>query len=170
MSRDLFRSLALRDAGAVIRYHTARMTRQQTVAEHSFGVAMLVLEVEPTDFTLVKAALYHDLSEAATGDIPAPAKWDNPRLAVLLNEIEGEYESRQGIALSLTPHQQHVLKWCDTMELVLWCFEEWRMGNEYARRVMHRGIEHVAQRVHHPNTDAAVFFNTFLQEVRSHER
>lgn len=165
-----YRTQALRDAGAVVRYHTARMTRQQTVAEHSYGVAMLVLEIEPTDFMLVRAALYHDLSEAATGDIPAPAKWDNPQLAAVLTEIEAGYDARFGTALPLNPYQKHVLKWCDTMELVLWCREEWLMGNGYAKRVMYRGIEHIVQRVQHPNDIAVSFFNTLLMEIKTHER
>jgi 5'-deoxynucleotidase YfbR-like HD superfamily hydrolase len=157
-----YRIQALRDASAVVRFHTARMTRQQTVAEHSYGVAMLVLEVEPTDFLLVRAALYHDLSEAATGDIPAPAKWDNPQLAAVLTEVEAEYDARFGTAIDLTPYQKHVLKWCDAMELVLWCREEWCMGNAYAREIMRRGMDHVMQRVRHPNDRAAAFFNAVL--------
>ena len=44
------------------------------------------------------------------------------------------------------------------------------MGNEYAKRVMHRGIEHIAQRVDHPNGKAVSFFNTLLMEINTHER
>lgn len=161
---SLIKTQTLRDAGAVVRYHTARMTRQQTVAEHSYGVAMLVKEVEPGDHLLLIAALHHDLSEAATGDIPAPAKWDNPELSKVLTAIEAKYDTRYGTAVQLSDHQAHVLRWCDTMELVLWCREEWRMGNKYAETIMLRGLDHISHTLGHPNEAAAIFFYDVLQE------
>jgi 5'-deoxynucleotidase YfbR-like HD superfamily hydrolase len=75
--------LTLRFAGffhgsQVRRYHTATPLREQTVADHSFGVAMLSLlmaegtTINPVD--LLTAALTHDLSEFLVGDTPSPAK------------------------------------------------------------------------------------------------
>lgn len=122
----------MRDAAAVQRYHTVRTLRQQTLADHTFGVMMLIRHIYPDARREVYlAAMHHDLPEFVTGDMPAPAKAASPALAILLEEAERGtaplYEE-----FGLTPHEESVLKWCDYMELVLWCLEEVQMGNAYA--------------------------------------
>lgn len=138
-------ALKMRDAGATKRYHTARTLRTQSVAEHSFGVAMLIAEVEPNaSAELLMAALHHDLAEVATGDIPAPAKWNHPSLKDIIARIEAEYDKEHGTSTDdLSPQELHVLKWCDMMELVLWCLEEYHMGNTYALEIVGRGMEYL---------------------------
>lgn len=67
---------------SVKRWHMIDTTRQQTLAEHSANVAMLVMLVAATApiFTfgdpsmLAAAALVHDLPECFTGDIPTLTK------------------------------------------------------------------------------------------------
>ena len=52
--------------------------REQSLAEHSFNVAMIArdiaVEAGMDDSNIVKYALDHDLDEIMTGDIPSPAK------------------------------------------------------------------------------------------------
>jgi HD superfamily phosphohydrolase YqeK len=54
------------------------MSRQQSLAEHTFMVALvaehLANSLGLTTHHVVRLALYHDLEEVMTGDIPAPAK------------------------------------------------------------------------------------------------
>ena len=53
-----------RAAGAVKRYHIVRTLRQQSVAEHSWNVALLVYMIYPqASPKLIKAALTHDVAE-----------------------------------------------------------------------------------------------------------
>jgi 5'-deoxynucleotidase YfbR-like HD superfamily hydrolase len=119
-----------RDAGGVKRYHTQRTIRTQTVAEHSFGVCMLIRQVQPDcSRTLLFAALHHDLPELMTGDIPAPAKRAHPQMDTYLEEFEASLHPLYFNTAFLTAEEAALLKWADTMELVLWCLEEWRMGN-----------------------------------------
>lgn len=137
----LMQSICLkREAAAVKRWHTARTQRMQTLAEHSYGVAMLAQELDPQcRKQVLMAALWHDLPEYITGDAPAQAKRLAPQLAVVLEEMErgcGElYRDFQ-----LTVYEEHLLKFCDTMELVLWSLEEVLLGNTYALDPVKKGI------------------------------
>lgn len=124
----------MRDAAAIDRYHTHRTHRRQSVGEHSFGVMMLIQQVYPeARKELYLAAMHHDLPEFITGDIPAPVKRSAPHFAVMLEELEKStaplYQD-----FGLSAFEEAVLKWCDTMELVLWCLEELHLGSVYGRR------------------------------------
>lgn len=133
--------LFLRDAAAVTRYHTQRTLRQQTLAAHQYGVAQLIHYVWPEcRKELLLAAMFHDLPEYITGDIPSPAKRNSPQLAILLEEIEkgcGPLYQDFG----LTSAEECVLRWCDTFELVLWSNEERILGNQFVVPMLKRGIE-----------------------------
>lgn len=133
-------ALLFRDAGAVKRYHSCRMTREQTLATHSFGVAMLVQQVFPEcRKEVILAAMKHDLPEFITGDIPAPVKRASVGMSLMLEEMEKGtaplYED-----FDLTSPEASVLKWADLMELVLWCLEEVQIGNTYAMKQAQTGI------------------------------
>ena len=139
--KPLVEARLYRDAGAVKRYHAQRTLRTQTVADHTFGMLMLIKQVAPhLDKTALYAAiLHHDLPELMTGDIPAPIKRAHPALGPLLEEIE------QGLAplylpVDLLPEDAALLKWADTMELVLWCLEEVRLGNSFVVPMVSRGL------------------------------
>jgi 5'-deoxynucleotidase len=70
------------------RWSLMRNTHPENVAEHSFHVAILAHALctiaetvyhkdVPTD-RIVAAALFHDVAEVLTGDIPTPVKHHNP--------------------------------------------------------------------------------------------
>lgn len=123
----------LLDGAGVLRWHTQRMLRQQTVAEHSFRAALILLAVYPDcRIELLRAMLTHDLAEIETGDVPATTKWAHPALAKELKNIESDYETRNNIHEDLSEEERYVLKWCDYVELMSWCAEEAKMGNTYA--------------------------------------
>lgn len=163
----------MRDAAAVRRYHTRRMLREQTLAEHSFGVQQLILQIMPEPpARLLVAAIHHDLPEYVTGDVPGPAKRASPRMEVLFEELE------KGCAplyldCNLTPYEEAVLKWCDTMELVLFCLEEVQMGNAYAGETVATGLRWVRNYtvVNQPTSRAGLraimLFNGALRQAMS---
>lgn len=129
--------LEYRESSAVKRLHTVRTIRTQTVGEHSHGVAVLVMLVEPEcSAMLLKAALTHDFAERASGDIPSTAKWAYPDLAKAVNAIEEQYERRKGLRWPLTEHEALVLRFCDYLELLMWSYEERGMGNSFAMEVV----------------------------------
>lgn len=124
--------MKLRDAAAVTRWHTMRTQRTQTLAEHSFGVAQLALYIYPqSSAALLSACLWHDLAEYTTGDMPAQVKWRSEAIKNALERLEGEYNREHNLVTSLTKKEKHILKWCDSMELILWCHEELELGNRH---------------------------------------
>lgn len=158
-----------RDAGAVKRYHVKRVLRTQTVAEHTFGVLMLVKQVMPAMLNahMVTAILHHDLPELITGDIPAPIKRAHPELGPLLDSIEAGMAPLYDQAdARLTAEQHALLKWADRMELVQWCLEEWRMGNTYVKDTIRRGMGWI-QAARIPSANAVTLTNEVLKEMES---
>jgi 5'-deoxynucleotidase YfbR-like HD superfamily hydrolase len=126
--------LLMRDAGAVHRSHTCRTLKDRNVAEHSHGVAMLVLLLYQAcgclpPARMLAAALVHDLSEIATGDMPAPVKVEHPDLKAMLNRISTAWEEQYGLRYTLSENEAHLLLWCDRMDFALFTFEEIEMGN-----------------------------------------
>ena len=68
-------------ASNVMRWHTVPMVKMQSVAEHSFNVAIMCLELSTRlglgyrgTHHLVIEALHHDLHEIIDGDTPSPVK------------------------------------------------------------------------------------------------
>jgi 5'-deoxynucleotidase len=136
----------LRDAGSVQRYHTTRTHRRQTIAEHSWGVATLLMMVcDNPPARLLGAALLHDVPEVITGDVPAPAKWRSKPLTDALAELEAEWMATFKMEFpELDEAEARLLKWADSIELVLWCLEEVEMGNRPMLALAQRGHDHAA--------------------------
>lgn len=131
------------NGGETVRFHTWPVLRPQTVAEHSFHVAMLVSLMAGYDapglsVPVLMAALTHDLAEHKTGDLPAPVKravgealgipgfraaW-NAHEESLLREVELDWEDK------LSPMESHWLKLADAMQGALYCIRERMMGNK----------------------------------------
>lgn len=124
------------------RYHTIDTHGQQSVAEHSFYVCLLVSElVEKPSVALLKAALYHDLPEGETGDIPATTKWKYPKLAEEVKAAENDFIERHGLAVSLPDREWLALKYADMGELVLYATDQIMLGNRNMLPVGKRGLD-----------------------------
>jgi 5'-deoxynucleotidase YfbR-like HD superfamily hydrolase len=83
----------LREAFMVRRYHTTgHVSRDETVGHHTANVMAILFYLydDGPPLLLLKAALHHDATELATGDIPATAKWAHPGLAEALLKAEKE--------------------------------------------------------------------------------
>ncbi len=136
---------ALREAAMTIRCHTQRTIKPQTVAEHSYHVAMLVWKLcdrEPSA-ELIKAALFHDLAEAVTGDIPATLKWKSPTIKAELQRFEELFDAENHLYVSLTPKEEAILKWADGLELMWHCIDEINMGNRFVLEMYNQISEHL---------------------------
>lgn len=119
--------------GKTKRYHTEDTLTEQTVADHSFGVAMLVLLMQPrVRKEVLLAALVHDLAEHQVGDVSAPVKRANPELKANLDAMEHRLLAEQGLnfADNLTESELILLKAADCMDGMLFCVRERRMGGD----------------------------------------
>ena len=130
----------LREAGSVERCHTIQHHGSYSVGRHSWDAAALLLVLHPSpSVALVRAVLWHDVAERWTGDVPAIAKWDEPKLVQLLVQLEERVFDRLGLAGLLSSLSEEDAVWLDAvdkLELWLWANEQLRMGNRNAETVL----------------------------------
>lgn len=103
-------------SGKVRRWHTC-VGLDQTNADHSHGVAFVIAMLHPNpSANLLKAALFHDLGELGSGDMPSPAKRDKilaERIKVLQQETLRQLRIPE---INLTEEEQDWLSFADAYE------------------------------------------------------
>lgn len=127
---------SLRRSGRVRRFHNQpNIIGQQTVAEHTFGVLNLLLQLHPDpSLNLIKAALVHDGAEGETGDIPAPVKWAYRSLGREIDAIEEEVMMRHGWIFPVSVEESTWLKACDMLEGLQFARDQRILGNTGAEQ------------------------------------
>jgi 5'-deoxynucleotidase len=136
------------------RWSLMRNTLPENVAEHSFQVALLthalctiaqeVYHREVDTGRAVILALFHDVSEVMTGDIPMPVKHHNPGILANMREMEALASAQllemlpQSMASTyagiVTPSEQdrallRYVKAADKLDAYLKCAAEVAAGN-----------------------------------------
>lgn len=149
--------LDIRMAGQVLRYHSWPTVQKQTVAEHSYHVARILMSIANPELwdRLLPHALLHDLGEQRSGDLPFPVKRDNPDLKRVMDRIEGEhlfslcmawmpgtYESEL-LVMRLTTEERVIFKIADMMEMWEFGIIENRLGNQYASLIIQRTADFI---------------------------
>ena len=136
------------NTGRVTRYHCCDIEKKQSVAEHSWGVAVLAC-LRDSHITVdeLKYALFHDCAEAVMGDLPAPMKrlmsehskeeWDLMELQVM-KELE-----IPGIDLNGDQYKQH--KICDYLEGMYFCEDRIARGDTRAIPVRDNYLVYLGQ-------------------------
>ena len=120
----------------VKRYHTVTTLVSETVGHHSHGVAALCLLFDPlASRQLLMAALFHDLAEFQTGDIPSPAKREFG-IGGKVDELELRLMTSAGIIMPhLNSEDKRTLKLSDVAQGALFCARELSLGNKRMRRI-----------------------------------
>lgn len=141
----------LREAANVRRSHTLRQLQPYTLAQHSFGLLLILSAIyEKIDasmpYAIVRAAMYHDLSEKFTGDMPATAKWHDEGLKNELSRVSTAYEIENDLRGYLPSSHARLLSWCDLFEFACNQMEELRLGNTYARAYVQTSIDNLQSR------------------------
>lgn len=127
------------ESSGVSRFHAVPGLAQQTIAQHSWGVAILCQYFNPMcRKELILSALTHDCTELITGDIPATAKWESNELKVILDQIESKTEQEWGIQFQLDDDEKRLLKLCDGLEGMNYCIERRKLGELEASTVFYR--------------------------------
>ena len=86
------------------RWQLMRQNDEENVAEHSFEVAILahalaiirrdILQLPcPDPSAVLEVALFHDVSECLTGDLPTPVKYYNQELQDAYQALESRQSS-----------------------------------------------------------------------------
>ena len=136
----------------IYRWGLMRNTKTENLSEHSFetayiahalaviGKVRLRKNVEPEKVAV--AAMFHDISEIITGDMPTPVKYDNPEIkaayknmesaaqqkliSMLPDDLQGEIEN----ACCEKDEEIHsYVKAADKISALIKCTEELNMGN-----------------------------------------
>ncbi len=142
---------ALLKAANVKRYHTVLTIGDQNIGHHSHRVCLILrfLLGGSVPSYLYEAALFHDLAESVTGDIPATTKWCIPELAEQIDRIEIDWEQEHGIrSTNLTIAESFLLIIADKLELVAYCTEQMMLGNQNMKVIRAIGSNYCAERAH----------------------
>jgi hypothetical protein len=131
------------NGAAVERFHTVPTINNESVGQHSFGVAMMVLAIteQKASAELLKAALFHDMAEQVTGDTPFTAKRRFPIVKSALAVAEEQWEQENGFHVALNPADLNVLKWADMLQLLYYCKMQRDLGNTNMNNVFHNGVD-----------------------------
>lgn len=135
----------LRDLAFVPRWSIVRVTRQQSVAEHSYFVALYadqlaeLLNWESDRVQLMRYALVHDLDEILSGDIAAPAKRVIKKAAGAGWQIVEKWLHQQVVrrvndytrlTTGVTDDIKSIVKTADLLEAVVFLADEQFVGNK----------------------------------------
>lgn len=130
-------------ANDVKRWNMVNTTRQQTVAEHSFNVALIALDLtelieehihdfEALPEEVIYFALHHDLLEVHTGDIPTPTK--NAIMHMCDRGMYNDWEKsldpdiHADLNVFCGATVRRIIKCADVIEAV-WFLNQYGMGN-----------------------------------------
>jgi 5'-deoxynucleotidase YfbR-like HD superfamily hydrolase len=110
------------ESGEVQRFHAVPSVPAQSVAQHAWGVAVLVTFVKKDPRPdLIIHALSHDMAELYTGDIPFTTKREVPGMNELLDVAERTYCQNELFDLPrITKAEKLALKLCDMLEGLRW--------------------------------------------------
>jgi len=128
----------LLSGGKVHRYH--QDGQPQSVSEHTWRMLVILLHFWPlANRSMILAALYHDVAERYTGDIPNPVKRHSPQVAEVVKQMERDFHEHLHISTTseLTVEDQARVSCADYLELCITCKE--RHGRR-ARQIYERGV------------------------------
>lgn len=165
----------LRQASYMNRFHTLP-GHHQNIGHHSWNVALIIQQFWPKcRKEVILAAMYHDVPELITGDIPAPFKWQTPALCSILDDFEEKVLRDYGWHQELTDSEKRMLGIADTLDLVLYAQEQMEMGNGTFMLIFSRGIHHLMMKYQgtdeiRPLTEVIEGLSEALGGVPKHEQ
>ena len=145
-----------RDLAHVPRWTIARVIRRQSVAEHSYFVALYAMQIadlidRPVDMMghLLWYALTHDLEECFTGDIPGTTKrsmTDNQGVRHVM-WIQNQLRERFGPGIVPTPSEpeQKIVKVANLLDEVMYLAGEQQLGNLSVNALLDNSMDRLEQ-------------------------
>lgn len=143
MPPTIEQTLTLARAANVRRFHTVQVIGDQNLGHHSHRVCLILRYLLGGEVPshLMWAALFHDLAESVTGDIPAQAKWGSYALNCAVIDLEVNWNTNHNSCIVLTNEEELILSIADKLELVLFCTEQMMLGNRHMEVIRDRGIQ-----------------------------
>lgn len=161
------------------RWGLKRNAHEENVMEHSWEVAVIAhtlaliknryFDGQVEANAVATAALYHDVTEVITGDLPTPIKYHSPAILGAYKQIEQQAETELLNLLpdalrddfrSLIQHErlpeshQQIIKAADKISAYLKCQAELKAGNTE----FEMAAEQLAKNIHELQQPEVVFF------------
>jgi 5'-deoxynucleotidase YfbR-like HD superfamily hydrolase len=128
-------------SGLVKRYHTQPTIGEQTVAHHSWGVAMLYDMICPNPtYEGLRECILHDSAELYIGDVPFQTKQAYKSVDSMYKELEDFV--RKEVDIPDDPKDPYV-KVCDMLELCMFAYYQMTLGNANYKIVFDRGLDYI---------------------------
>ena len=142
---------AFRDLSYVPRWGILRSIRKQSVAEHSYYVALYadqlatLIQWEGDTAALLQYALLHDIDETITGDIPGPVKRAAFDKTKMWDKIRDTMARRFGTINVFRlnnplPEIKAIVAVADSIDEISYLVEENILGNRWVRVVLVEAI------------------------------
>lgn len=122
-----------------LRYNNRTHLQEESVAEHSFFVALFSLKIvqllklpEELELRILRLAVLHDCAESITSDIPHNVKKLYPDFAAFLKTVEDQYYSKNWSYFKTKLDDEiaeAVVKLADNYSVLQFCINEQRLGN-----------------------------------------
>lgn len=143
---DLKTLMYMREANQVKRYHTVSYTAiPDTVGHHTgniIGILFFLFDDAPP-LGVISNAMYHDVLELITGDIPSTMKWTDELFREILNKLEEGLSKKMNIPTAKMSEQEgHLLRFADIMDLCLKSVDEIMVGNQMYYPVLANGLSY----------------------------
>jgi 5'-deoxynucleotidase YfbR-like HD superfamily hydrolase len=154
----------LKTMSSIKRFGTLPMIEIESVASHSYNVAIMALMIADYDDELVvnreallRKALFHDFEETILSDIPHPIKhrFKGGKLGQLLKEIVPELIEneifkelpdklkQQYVRAALSAKEDlegQIVAAADAMDIIMTSLRELKLGNQYFDRIFDVGL------------------------------
>ena len=167
----------------IARWGLMRNSRSENIAEHSLEVAIithLLCELRNRRFggnidvsKAVLTAVYHDVPEIITGDLPTPVKYYDPEIKAAYKRVEQAAvdklissipdDLKEGYAPLFDedsdPETARIVKAADKLSALIKCIEERRSGNADFSEAERQTLEAI-KKMRLPEADA--FIEEFL--------
>lgn len=166
------------------RWGLMRNTRQENLSEHSLDTAYIahaLAVIRNTRFgghvdegRVVRLAMYHDVSEIFTGDLPTPVKYFNPDIKLAYKKVERKSIERllsylpddlkpayEDVMLPKEEEKElwRIVKAADKLSALIKCVEEEKAGNGEFKKA-ERAQEEFLRDMKMPEAD--VFMKEFM--------
>lgn len=147
-----------------------RNTRPENIEEHSLEVAILshaLAELKNVRFggnintgRIMMLAIYHDVSEIYTGDLPTPVKYFNPQIREAYKQVENyslekvitslPEDLKASYADVFIPKEQdkelwQIIKAADKLSALIKCIEEEKAGNTEFNKAANAQLQSLKQ-------------------------
>lgn len=166
-----FREMAL---SWVPRWAIVNTIQKQSVADHCFGVALLVDRIAtvvgvPEDnyklrHKLQRAALVHDAFESISGDLPTPYK-----RVISDSQAYEKYKHKFQETYELDEFQKRILKIADLMEAAIFLNREQFLGNMSVTLIQNEIINKLRTACFEAGPEVWIAVDGALQSIPTHQ-